>query len=143
MNKVCTYFLIFFFSVSAFSQTYTWSGYAPIRDMRTDTIPITISGMTSVIDTNYGVGHICLNITHTYKADLFINLISPDGSNVPLVQGVGGSGDNFVGTCLGMDGTHFENASPPYTGIFVPSGDISSLNNNQNPNYRHIIFTAF
>lgn len=127
-------FCIIVSSTIAFAQTYTWSGNAPIRDLQTDTIPLTISGMTSVIDTNYGIAHVCINITHTYKADLVINLISPSGTNVTLVQGVGGSGDNFVGTCLGMDGTLFSNATAPYTGIFVPSGDISSYNDGQNPN---------
>ncbi len=134
MRKVILLMFFWAFLKLSFAQTYTWTGNAPIRDLQTDTIPLTISGMTSVIDTNYGIAHVCVNITHTYKSDLVINLISPAGMNVTLIQGIGGSADNFVGTCLGMDGTHFENASAPYTGIFVPVGDISSFNNNQNPN---------
>lgn len=137
MIKNCKCLFFIFLILSSFclcAQTYNWNGSVAIQDLQTDTIPLTVSGMPTVIDTNYGLSHVCLDIIHTYKSDLIISLISPSGSSVSLIQGIGGSGDNFTGTCLGMDGTSFSNTTAPYTGIFVPTGDISSFNNGQNPN---------
>ena len=105
-------------------------------DNSTVTIPIVVSGVQNVIDNDYGVAHICLNITHSYESDLVIKLVSPAGTSVTLIQNIGGSGNNFIGTCIGMDGTAFTNAQSPYAGIFFPAGgDVSSFNDGiQNPN---------
>jgi len=134
LNRFFLILIVLFSVFHAGAQTYTWNGHVVIHDMQSDTIPLSISGMPTVIDTNYGFAHICIDITHTYKSDLEISLISPAGTTVLLIQGIGGSGDNFTGTCLGMDGTAFSNSTAPYTGIFVPVSDVSAYNNRQNPN---------
>ncbi|MEO6489696.1 MAG: proprotein convertase P-domain-containing protein [Ferruginibacter sp.] len=134
MRKIITIFILIASSVTVKSQTFTWTGNQPIFDNQIDTIPIFVSGIAAAIDTNYGIAHICLNITHSYDDDLFIKLVSPTGSSVVLIQAVGGSGNNFIGTCLGMDGTAFTNALPPYSGLFFPAGNVSAFNNGQNPN---------
>ncbi len=103
-------------------------------DNQTVSIPIIVSGAPTAINNNYGVAHICLNITHSYDADLVVKLVSPAGTTVVLIENIGGSGNNFIGTCLGMDGTAFTNAVPPYSGLFFPVGEVSSFNNGQNPN---------
>jgi subtilisin-like proprotein convertase family protein len=137
MKKFFTLILVFAFAlIASFSraQTFTWSGNVPIYDLQTDTVPILVSGLPAVIDTNFGIAHVCMNITHTYDADLLIKIVSPDGTTITLIQNTGGGGDNFLGTCVGVDGTLFSNASAPYAGLFQPVGDLSSLNNGQNPN---------
>ncbi len=134
MKKTITLIALICFALISKAQTFSWSGFAPIYDFQTDTIPINVSGLPAVIDTNFGIAHVCMYITHTYDADLLIKLVSPNGASVTLIQSVGGSGDNFTGTCLGMDGTAFSNAQPPYTGLFLPTGNVSSFNNGQNPN---------
>ncbi len=132
-KKIC--FLAFItFSLFLKAQTFSWSGTTYIMDNQTVSIPIIVSGVPAVIDTNYGIAHICMNITHSYESDLVIKLISPTGTTVTLIQNIGGAGNDFIGTCVGMDGTAFTNAQPPYSGIFFPVGDVSSFNNGQNPN---------
>lgn len=121
-------------SISSKAQTFSWSGFEPIMDNQTVSIPIVVSGAPTAINNNYGVAHICLNITHSYDADLVVKLVSPSGNTVVLIENIGGAGNDFIGTCLGMDGTAFTNAIPPYAGLFFPVGDVSSFNNGQNPN---------
>lgn len=120
--------------ISAGAQTFTWTGNEPIRDFQTDTIRIDVSGLPSMIDHDFGLAGVCFNINHTYKSNLVISLLSPDGHNVTLVEGQGGGSDHFVNTCVGMDGVPFALGTPPFSGNFLPVGDISSLNNGQNPN---------
>ena len=134
MKKIISILFLVAFSFIAKAQTFSWSGTEYIMDNTTINIPIVVSGVPTVIDNNYGVAHICLNITHSYDADLLIKLVSPSGFTVTLIQNIGGSANNFIGTCLGMDGTAFTNAQAPYSGIFFPVGDVSSFNNGQNPN---------
>ncbi|MBL0103694.1 MAG: proprotein convertase P-domain-containing protein [Bacteroidetes bacterium] len=134
MKSLYTLVIILLLAIPSQAQTFSWSGFAPIMDNQTDTIPIVVSGLPTVIDTSFGLAHICMNITHTYKADLLIQMVSPSGMSVTLIQSIGGSNDNFIGTCVGMDGTSFSNSTAPYSGIFVPVGDVSTFNNGQNPN---------
>lgn len=134
MRKLFTILTIFFFSIAANAQTFSWTGNQIIYDNQVISIPIIVSGLPAMIDTNFGVAHVCLNITHSYDDDLYIKLISPSGTSVVLIQQTGGSGNNFIGTCLGMDGTAFTNATAPYSGLFFPAGDVSAFNNEQNPN---------
>ncbi len=141
MKKFITLLILITFSILVKAQTFSWIGNEPILDLQTDTIPIVVSGLPSVIDTSFGINHACVTITHSYVSDLSIRLISPDGTTVILLQSQGGSNDNFIGTCLGMDGTAFSNLVAPYSGLMVPVGNLASLNNGQNPNgtWRFII----
>ena len=135
MRKIFTLIILIACSFISKAQTFSWNGDVEILDNHSDTIPIAVSGLQSVMDNNFGIAHICLNITHTYDADLYIRLVSPAGISVVLIQNIGGSGNNFYGTCLGMDGTAFTNAQPPYGGIFFPAGEVSSFNDGiHNPN---------
>src|SRR6186713_1627594 len=96
------YFTLVLISLSLFAkaQTFTWTGYHHIADGTTFTIPINVSGLQNSINNNFGVAHVCLNITHSYVSDLTIRLQSPAGTSVTLVQNIGGAGDNFLGCCL-------------------------------------------
>jgi hypothetical protein len=90
--------------------------------------------MPDSINHSFGISASCFNIYHDNKTSLMIILVAPDGQSVLLMEGHGQAGENFIGTCLGMDGVPFELGTPPYTGNFLPFGDISTLNNGQNPN---------
>ncbi len=132
--RIFTTIILIAFSIFAKAQTFTWNGNTHIANDATINVPITVTGLPAAIDTNFGVAHICLNITHSYDADLIIKLVSPTGMSIDLIQDIGGAGNNFIGTCLGMDGTAFTNAQAPYGGIFFPAGNVSAFNNGQNPN---------
>lgn len=130
-------FLIFSCGFNAvFAQTFNGTG-GPIPDDGTPVdFPITVSGLPGSIDTTtFGLEGICINITHTWDEDLDISLIAPDGTEVLLTSANGGSGDNYTNTC-------FNNSAPvsimagsaPFTGFYRPQGDLSIINNNQDPN---------
>ncbi|WP_431132647.1 reprolysin-like metallopeptidase [Psychroserpens mesophilus] len=77
-----------------------------------------------VVDVN-----VTLNITHSYVEDLNITLTSPSGTVVDLIMGQGGNGDNLIDTTFDQEGTDgsITGASPPFTGSFIPEGDLSTI----------------
>jgi len=66
-----------------------------INDNATVNSPITISGCTGVGGTAASVS---VNIVHTYRGDLVVDLVAPDGSVYNLHNRSGGSADNLVQT---------------------------------------------
>ncbi len=97
---------------------------------------INVSGLPSIIDGSFGLEQNCINITHTWDADLEAHLTAPDGSSFTLFNGIGGDGDNFTNTCFRQDAPAglISNYSPPFTGTYVPMGDMGVVNNGQDPN---------
>ena len=55
----------------------------------------TISGQPNSLGTNVGLESVDIILTHTWRADLLISLISPSGQEVQLVNGRGGENNNF------------------------------------------------
>lgn len=72
---------------------------------------------------------VTINVFHTYTSDLRISLVAPDGAEVLLALGEGGSGNNFINTTFD-DGApqSISTGSPPFVGTFRPEGDLSALN---------------
>ncbi len=96
------------------------------------TSPISISGSTTAsavvavrIDT----------MIHTWVADLKIELIAPNGSVITLANGVGSSGDNFIGTRFVTGGTAIASGVAPFTGNYAPQTAFSSLTGTANGNW--------
>jgi hypothetical protein len=133
MKKIFTLALVFCCLFSK-AQTFSWSGYSSIDHGVNDTILIPVSGLPDSITSNFGISKVCFDIYHPSKTSLLILVVAPDGHSVLLVEGHGMLQESFIGTCVGMDGVPFELGNPPYSGTFLPSGDISTLNNGQNPN---------
>ncbi len=77
------------------TQTYTNSADFPINDNATVSSPIAVSGRTGNAPTNASVS---VNIVHTYRGDLKVDLVAPDGSVYVLSNRAGGSADNLVAT---------------------------------------------
>jgi subtilisin-like proprotein convertase family protein len=71
---------------------------------------------------------VTLSITHPNDSDLSAYLIAPDGTEVTLFSGVGGSGQNFTNTTF-SDGasTPIASGSAPFTGTFNASAPLSTL----------------
>jgi subtilisin-like proprotein convertase family protein len=122
------------FSFFASAQTFTWTGNQPILDNQSVSIDIPVSGLANMINNSFGLARICVDITHSYDDDIKLTLVSPSGMSIVALEHVGGAGNNFLGTCLGMDGVSFTIAQPPYTGLFYPTGNLSNFNNGQDPN---------
>ncbi len=88
--------------------------------------PLQVSG------TNMSAGDIYSvtidSLKSPYTSDLAIFLIAPDGSSVELSSNNGADGDNYVGTTLAMWAiSPITIASPPFTGEFIPEGDLTAL----------------
>lgn len=73
--------------------------------------------------------NVTIDITHTWSADLDITLTSPNGTVVELTSYNGGSGDNYTGTIFDQEATGglITAGAAPFTGSFVPEGDLSTL----------------
>lgn len=95
--------------------------------------PITVSGINPSTLTSGVVVSARVNITHPYVGDLVLYLISPSGTSLTLSNRRGGSGDNFVNTVFTMSATtSIASAAAPFTGNFIPDGNISTYSGNAN-----------
>jgi subtilisin-like proprotein convertase family protein len=126
-------FSTFFYWGSA--QTFSTNSPMSIPDAGAQVCsPITVSGV-GVINGAYGLAGVCINITHTWDGDLQIKLKAPDGTVIPLSIQNGSSGDNYTGTCFNMSAaTSISSGVAPFSGTYVPNGNLGAANNNQNAN---------
>lgn len=76
-------------------QTYTNLTDYPINDNTTVSSPIVVSGRTGNAP---AATPVAVNIVHTYKGDLKVDLVAPDGSVYVMHNRTGGSADNIVQT---------------------------------------------
>lgn len=77
------------------TQTYSNTADYTIADNATVDSPITVSGRTGNAPTNASVA---VNIVHTYRGDMKVDLVAPDGTLYNISNRAGGSADNLVGT---------------------------------------------
>ena len=77
------------------SQTYSNGTDYPINNNATVESPITVSGRSGNAPSNTPVA---VDIRHTYRGDLKVDLVAPDGSVYVLHNRSGGSADNVIGT---------------------------------------------
>ncbi|HHS96322.1 MAG TPA: DUF11 domain-containing protein, partial [Chloroflexi bacterium] len=86
------------------------------------TLNVNASG--TIVDVDVFIG----NLQHTYDGDLNIYVRGPDGTEVELSTGNGGSGDNYIDTIFDDEAaTSITNGSPPFTGRFRPEGSLSAF----------------
>jgi subtilisin-like proprotein convertase family protein len=95
-----------------------------------------VTGLPSnVIDTSFGLLSVCLNVSHTWDDDLVIWLKSPDNTMVELTSHNGYDGDDYFHTCFVMNAAStISSGSAPFTGTFIPEGNLGDFNNGQDPN---------
>ena len=69
-----------------------------------------------------------LNAAFSPDSDLTAVLIAPDGTQVTLFSGVGGTGSNFVNTVFDDAAENsITTGTAPFTGTFQPTGMLSTL----------------
>ena len=66
-----------------------------INSLQTVESPISVSGISGNAPSDLQVD---VRIIHTYRGDLIVNLVAPDGSTYLLHNGSGSSSDNLIGT---------------------------------------------
>jgi uncharacterized repeat protein (TIGR01451 family) len=113
--------------LQAQTNQYTVTGTDAITDSPTCASTVTrtfvVAASYTVSDVNLGV-----RLSHTYRSDLRITLIAPNGNSAILMQGVGGAADNlnvlFDDEAAANISTHTANdttgAVPPYLRTFRP-----------------------
>jgi len=118
-----------------FGQTFNGGG-GPILDYQTIDVPITVTlSQTQINTTTFGLETVCLNLNHTYLADLTIELVAPNGTVRKLADGIGGGDDNMVNTCFNASASQgIASGTAPFTGTFTPMQQMGGVNNGQNPN---------
>jgi subtilisin-like proprotein convertase family protein len=123
-------------SLPASAQTFTNSTGGPINDLATVTYSVTATGLPAQIDATFGLTTVCLDITHTYVADLQITLTSAAGPTIILSNYNGGATQDYDGTCFAMNGAdgYVSMGSGPFIGTYVPDQSLNAFNNNQDPN---------
>lgn len=136
LRKASLVFICIFILLKSSAQNFTGGGGAIPDNGPAALYPVIVSGLSSpVLDSSFGVEIVCVNITHTYDADLTIQLVSPDGTTIDLSMYNGGSGDNYTNTCFSYSNNNsIVNANSPFTGYFRPQGILGNINNGQNGN---------
>lgn len=118
-----------------FAQTFNGTG-GNINDNQTLTKTIVVSGLPTVLNQNtFGLEQLCLDIDHTWDADITATLETPDGTQIQLFSGVGGDGNDFNNTCLNQQASgSITTGSAPFNGSYKPANSLGIANNGQNPN---------
>ena len=135
MKKLLTFFALF--PAMLWAQTFSNTNWTQIPNTNTDIfIPIQVSGLPTSINTSYGLGAVCLKITHQFSADLQVRLQSPDGKQVLLVDTKGGNGNGYPNTCFTENATGgwIQLAAPPFNGSYFPQESVNIFNDNSDPN---------
>ena len=77
------------------TQTYANETDFAIGDNTTINSPITVSGRSGNASATASVS---VDILHTYRGDMLVQLVAPDGSLYTISNRAGGSADNLIGT---------------------------------------------
>lgn len=96
-------------------------------------IPTGNNGINSVINVPTPLlitdVNVTVNVTHPYLEDITLTLLSPTGTEIILTENNGGNGDNYTNTVFDNEAvTSITAGSAPYTGSFIPEGDLTQLN---------------
>lgn len=71
---------------------------------------------------------VTVNVFHTYTSDLRLSLVAPDGQEILLALGEGGSGNNFIDTTFDDAAPQsIGTGNPPFMGTFRPEEDLAAL----------------
>jgi len=137
-KKIFLSIFVWLFTLVIYAQTFTSNLVINIPDAPGPEVydSVLAFGLPTSIDSTSGLAGVCFNINHTYDQDLVLRLISPKGDTIIIANRIGGSGDNYTGTCLAENGAngYLKNGSAPYTGTWIPPESLNQFNNGQNPN---------
>ncbi len=100
-------------------------------------IPIIVDGLPNQIDKHFGIESIQFTIHHERTSDLKIQLQAPDGTTIWVSNRNGGlNGRNYLNTKFTQYAKNgvINNAKAPFSGNYIPDGQISFFNNGSNPN---------
>ncbi len=141
LGVLLVFFLVFFVAPAAHAQSaITYSNTTPATLPDNNCTAAGTASRTFVVPFSYIVADVDIGVfvTHTYRSDLRINLISPTGTNVVVmtwtgnVQGGDNLNDRFDDEAAAAITTHVAAANdpltpapPPYSHSFRPSSLLS------------------
>ena len=127
---------------SSLAQTFTGFGGAIPDNQQPIIFPLYAAGLTNAsLDSSFGVESVCIDITHTYDADLQIWLITPDNTYIELSSGNGVGDDNYTATCFSdLSTALISTSAAPFTGSFKPESPLYIANNGVNPNNMWLLY---
>jgi subtilisin-like proprotein convertase family protein len=136
MHKHKLLFLFVLGHLHAMAQSFTATGGAIPDDGNSVVFEIEVSNLPSATNaTDFGLESVCINVTHSWVADLSVTLIAPNGQLLNLFNGIGGDTDGFVNTCFNGNSTEsIFSVWYPFTGTFSPFGDMGLFNKGLDPN---------
>ena len=87
---------------------------------------LTVSGIPA--NANVTGVNVLFNITHTWDGDMTMFLKSPNNDVINLVNGRGGSADNFTNTVISSaSAVSLATGVAPFTGTFAPDGSLVAV----------------
>ncbi len=137
MKQKLLFFLIagfLFFNKQTTAQTFAGTTGA-VPDLATTCFTANVVGLVGTLNPANGLITCCINLTHTYDADLTINLTAPSGASILLTSNNGGAGDNYITTCF--DGNVLNSVTTgvaPFNGSYRPEGSMNCVNNGTSGN---------
>lgn len=139
MIKLYLFFVLMFSLNILLGQSFVGGGgkisdFSEGRDVVE--FPVEISGLKNSIDCGFGLKKVCLDVGHNRVSDLKFTLKAPDGTEVWLSNRNGKGGGYYLNTCFQMDGFKgfIHAAKAPFSGVYIPDGDLNAFNNGQDPN---------
>lgn len=121
----------------AHAQTFSGSGGAIPDDGTSIDFPLSVPGLVpGTLDTTFfGLERVCIDLEHTWIADLDLSIVAPDGTTALLVGGNGGDTDFYSNTCFTADATTpIVAGTTPYSGDYAPMSQMGVVNNGQDGN---------
>ncbi len=102
-----------------------------------DSVLVTATSGCNVLDVNVRID----TVTHTWDSDLRMYL-RKNNVGVLIINWVGGSGDNFIGTILNDSATiPIASGTAPFTGSYIPSNPLTPFNTLQVNGYWKLVIT--
>ena len=134
--KLLVVLAICFLCLTHQTKAQTFSGTTgALPDVATTCFTTNVTGLVGTLNPTNGLINVCLNISHTYDADLDIFLTSPSGAVIELTTDNGGAGNNFITTCFdGNAATSITTGAAPFNGSYRPEGSMNCVNNNTSGN---------
>lgn len=99
-------------------------------------IPIQVAGLPNKLGKTFGLETVQLAITHSYISDVKVVLYSPDKTEIWITNRNGRNGGDYIETRFTQNGFKglVSEGTAPFLGEYIPDGQLSYVNNGQNPN---------
>jgi hypothetical protein len=135
MKKIFTLLLISSF-LHTTPQVFNGGGGTILNNGgQESSFPLGVSGLPASADSLFGLEDVTINISHPAVEELEVYLLSPSGILVELAGALAIKGANFTSTCFHSKASlSVTRGTAPYTGTFVPLGNLGRFNTFKNPN---------